>query len=92
MNAVLVNRCLEMNVEELELLYDNDREVTFDTFFRAVSLKYVADLLGYSYGEEKGLHLKKDSIGLQYFRSVYRGKPCWHLVWSKIDHIFQERT
>lgn len=77
---------------ELEDLYEHDREITYRTFAKYVDIKDLSERLGYVWGRHaKGLRLSKD-WHVQYYRSEFRGKVCYHLDWSSIDHIFQERT
>lgn len=89
--AELVARCTDehtwLHRTRLEALYEKDREITADTFFRHVSLREVSEGLGYAFGAEKGLHLKAD-YHVAYHRSQWRGVPCFHLEWSGIDHIY----
>jgi hypothetical protein len=77
--------------EELDYLYAHDREIKFDAFARHVDLQDLSERLGYAFGPQKGLHLRKD-WHVRFFISRFRGKRCYHLDWSHIDHIFGERT
>lgn len=91
----LIARCNDgsATLQELKSLYEKDREVSFATFFRFVSLAAVSKLLGYRYrGPDvcnggTGLCLRNDHH-VRYYRSEFRGKICWHLDWSAIDHVF----
>ena len=88
--AVLVARCCDgrATLDELQHLYEHDREITFETFARNVDLKEVSEELGYAYGRgEAGVRLRKDPF-VRFYRSEFRGKRCWHLDWSAIDHIY----
>lgn len=76
--------------EELEYLYAHDREIKFETFARHVDLRDISEHLGYAFGSQKGLHLRKD-WHVKFCSSRFRGKRCYHLDWSHIDHIFGER-
>lgn len=89
---VLAARCTddqsELHRNRLEAMYACDREIQGATFFRHVGMHDVAKLLGYAYGRwEQGLRLLKD-WHLRYYRSTWRGVPCYHLEWSAIDHVF----
>lgn len=75
--------------EELEYLYAHDREIKFEAFARHVDLRAISECLGYAFGHQKGLHLRKD-WHTRYYISRFRGKRCYHLDWSHIDHIFGE--
>ena len=85
----LVARCCDGTATlcELETLYEHDREITFETFARHVDLKAISDYLGYAFGNQKGLHLRKD-WAIRVYKSKFRNKLCYHLDWSSIDHIF----
>jgi len=87
-----VARCTDRSTKasELEELIDRGSQVTFKTFFRHVSLEAVSDLLGYAYGRSTGpgLHLRND-WHVRFYKSKFRGRPCWYLDWSAIEHVFQ---
>jgi hypothetical protein len=89
--ATLVARCTDeqtwLHRARLEALYDDDREITAETFFRHVSLQEVSECLGYAFAPQKGLHLK-DDYHVSYHRSMWRSVPCYHLEWSGIDLIY----
>lgn len=90
----LIARCCDgsATVNELENLYDHDREITYKTFAKHVDIKELAEYLGYAFGRwERGVRLSKD-WHVRFYRSKFRGKVCYHLVWSEIDHIFGERA
>jgi hypothetical protein len=96
MSYELVARCTDeqtwLHRARLEALYDEDAEVTAATFFRHVSMRDVAAMLGYAYGRwGRGIRILKD-WHVQFYRSTWRGVPCYHLKWSAIDHIFVEVT
>ena len=92
MKLNLLTRCCDgdATAEELIAMYAAGRPVSRLTFFRKVSLRRVCDLIGYAFGRQQGMHIKDDRCMQNdcYFRSVFRGKPAYYLVWSQIDHIF----
>lgn len=59
-------------------------EVTYRTMRR-----HCPDLLRWakSVGYDRDLPLSKD-WHVSYYRSFYRGRPCYYLVWSGIEHIW----
>jgi hypothetical protein len=76
--------------DELEYLYDHDREIKTETFARHVDMKELCEYLGYSHGHiNRGLSFF-DDWHIRCYVSRFRGKRCYHLVWSEIDHIFGE--
>lgn len=90
----LRHRCTDqdMRASDLEDMYEADREITYRTFRKHCSdLPEVAQSLGYAVGSERGLRLVNDGH-VRFFRSRYKGRLCYHMDWSAIDHIWlQER-
>jgi hypothetical protein len=87
----LVARCDNntASLKELQDLYDNDKAISYRTFAKHVDIEALAKELGYSYGRHhRGLRLSEDHY-VCFKRSTFRKKPCYHLVWSAIDFIFQ---
>lgn len=87
----LVGRCNDgrLSNRELESVRDHGRKITLRTFARHVDVAVVAADLGYAHGRHaKGMHLADEGY-IQFNRSKFRGKPCYHLVWSCIDHVYQ---
>lgn len=58
--------------------------ISYDTFRKRVSISEVSKMLGYS---RDSLTLKND-WHVAYFRSFYKGQPCYFLVWSAIEYIY----
>lgn len=87
----LFTRCCDYiaTVAQLEKLYAHDRKITYATFARHVDVQHLSLLLGYTFGQGKraGLRLA-DDYAVTFYRSKFRGKVCYHLDWSRIDHIF----
>ena len=91
MKAILVARCNDgmSTLAELETLYEHDREISYRTFAKRVCIPSISEQLGYAHGRHgKGLRLSQ-SYAVRFYRSIFRDKPCWHLTWSMVDHIFQ---
>lgn len=89
----LIARCNDSSctVEELEYLYEHDREITKKTFARHVDMEWLCEHLGYSYGHiNRGVNFFRD-WHIRCYVSRFRSKRVWHLVWSEIDHVFGER-
>ena len=87
----LIGRCNDgrLSNRELESVRDNGREITLKTFAKRVDVAVVAADLGYAYGRHaKGMRLSDEGY-IQFNRSKFRGKPCYHMVWSGIDHVYQ---
>lgn len=86
----LVARCVDIpmsQVQDLHDMTDRAREVSFATFARHTNWQPVARGFGCAVGHEKGLHLK-DDYHVGFYRSLWRGKPCYYIDHSRIEHIF----
>lgn len=83
--------CTELSVEEAEEhLWETivvAQEVTYSEFARACDWRWWAERHGYVVGRRKGLHLKEDA-GVKFFKSTWRRKPCYYIVWSAQEHVF----
>jgi hypothetical protein len=76
-------------LNELQYLYEHDLQITFKTFSKHVPIGLASEVANYAVGSQRGLHLRRD-WAVRFYRSKFRGKRCWHMVWSEIDHIYQE--
>jgi len=88
----LIARCCDgsCTVDELEYLYEHDREITKKSFARHVDMKELCEYLGYSYKNiNRGLSFFRD-WHIRCYMSRFRGKRVYHLDWSQIDHVFGE--
>lgn len=88
----LVTRCCDQiaTAEELEDMYTSEREIGYKTFSKHVDTAKLSGTLGYAHGRQaKGLRLAKD-WSVSFYRAVFRGKPCYYMDWSRIDHIFMD--
>jgi len=79
--------CIQSTAEAINAMVDQAREITFSTFARRCDYRGVAQHLGYAVGADTGLHLKDDALA-RYYKSVYRGRPCYYLQHSAIEYIF----
>lgn len=83
--------CIGSDSESIQNMVDAARPVTYETMLRTVGRPFVElqGELGYDIDGKRdtGLRMKNDwHVG--YFKSVYRGRPCYYFVWSAIEHIF----
>lgn len=86
----LYTRCCDgiATAEQLQQMYDVDREITYRTFARHTDIGAMRQEMGYATGRHaKGLRLEDDSA-VRYFKSTFRGQPCYYMDHSAIDHIF----
>lgn len=74
-------------VPDLNAMVEAGRDVSFATFARHCDWQQFAIEHLYATGSERGLHLKDDwHVG--YYRSTWRGAPCYYVKHSAIEHIF----
>ena len=86
----LYTRCCDgiATSDELHDMYDREREISYRTFARHVDAAEVAALLGYAHGRHaEGLRLSDDRC-VRFYRSTFKGEPCYYMDWSSIDHIY----
>ena len=90
--AVLITKCTSSytpeHVDDLNEMYEHDKEISYSTFARHVAIAPIAAELGYAYNRgEKGVRLSRDHC-VRFYRSLWKGEPCFHMDWSAIDHIY----
>lgn len=85
----LYTRCCDgiASADQLREMYDGGREITFRTFALHTDISSMLGELGYATGRSRGLRLQDDML-VRYFKSAFRGQPCYYMVHSAIDHIF----
>lgn len=79
--------CVESTGPTINSMTRAAREVSFRTFAERCNWQPWAKSVGYSIGSEPGLKLK-DDFHPAYFKSTFKGKPCYYVVWSAIEYIF----
>ena len=85
-NCTLLDRS---DVGALHTMIDAAEDVTLATVRRHCDLAGLLDDLGYAVGSEQGLHIK-DDWHVTYHKSQFRGRPCYYVRHSAIEHIFLE--
>ena len=79
------------SIGDLQAMTDCARPISYDSFRREVSgadLDMLADQFGYVKDPQRGgLSLRRDRM-VEFFRSVYKGKPCFYMRHSAIEYIF----
>ena len=65
------------------------RDITYQTFVRNVGRESLArEFPQYNWARGgKGIRLKNDPY-VKYYKSYFRGKLCYGVDWSSIDHIW----
>jgi hypothetical protein len=76
--------CVNSTAEAINAMTDTAREITFGTFARHCDWRELASQMGYQRG---GLVLSRD-WAVSYYRSTYKGRPCYYMVHSCIEYIF----
>ena len=79
--------CIAARGEDIDAMRAGAREVTYRTMLRWCDLVGLAEQLGYCRSSRQGITLKGD-WGVSYYKSTYRGRPCYFLVWSAIEYVF----
>jgi hypothetical protein len=77
------------NLDALNDMMNGAREVSLATFRRRCDTADWERAQGYARGAEPGLHIK-DDWHVRYFKSRWKGEPCFYAVHSAIEHIFAE--
>lgn len=84
--------CVESTMESINTMKDAAGPIEYDTFYRKVNKQHWTTLqkgMGYSVGNEKGLHIKDDPH-VAYFSSKFEGMNCVYVTWSAVEYIFVE--
>lgn len=81
--------CVESDGPSITAMVDRAREITYRTFRRhCAGVDAWAKAHGYGLRPPE-LTLKQD-WHVAYYKSVYRSRPCYFLVWSAIEFIWTE--
>jgi len=86
----LEHTCVDLPQEDVESLRDmveQGREITFSTFARHVDWQDVATSLGYIVRRGRGVYLKDEPYAY-FYRSTWKGIPCYYMQHSAIEYIF----
>lgn len=95
---IYLHSCVEGTAESIWEMTDNARQITWKTFRQHVHWTSVRDQFpDYSYRREYlspidhkptiGFHIKDDwAVG--FYKSVYRGVPCYYVQHSGIEYIW----
>lgn len=86
---ILATRCVEANGDDITEMVDSARQITIETFKRHCNWRPIAARLGYNTAPraKSGLRIETDPY-VSFFKSVYRGHPCYYMDWSRIEHVF----
>lgn len=85
-----LTNCVAANGADIADMVDQAVPVSLATIRRrCADFNGFLRLLGYAVGRERGLHIARD-WSVRYYRSIYRGTPCYFVDWSAIEYIFVE--
>jgi hypothetical protein len=62
--------------------------ISADTFFRHVSQEEACNLVGHPFRHPSSFSLR-DDWHVRYYRATWEGRPCFVMVHSAIEYIFQ---
>lgn len=83
--------CVQLSLSDVPALHamiDRSRAVSYRTFRRRCpDLPEIADQLGYARHPSRGLTLSRDWY-VGYYRSRFRGQPCYYMTHSAIEYIW----
>lgn len=100
----LAFRCVDLSMDDVPDLNDTTdraREISFRTFARHTDWQDVAKSLGYTIGNHtyvtsRGDHGRLLTLGRDYhvsfYRSHWRGKPCYYMEHSAIEYVFLQEV
>jgi hypothetical protein len=90
--------CVDVHRSEADVLHatiEARQEISRRTFMSKVSRAEMADLFpGYlwnPYDRGRGLRMA-DDFCVSYYRSTWKGKRCYYVLWSGIEFIFVEAS
>jgi hypothetical protein len=83
-----LTNCVGSDGPSITAMQEQSREVTRKTFQRHVEgLSEIEQRFGYFQHPSQGLTMKND-WHVRYYKSVYRGRPCYYFDHSRIEYIF----
>lgn len=82
-----LTNCVNSKCEDITKMVDNAKNITSNTFFKHVDIKEISYFFGYSIRSKNGLTIKND-WHIRYFKSKFKGNPCYFLTHSCIEYIY----
>jgi len=81
--------CVGSTAHAIQSMIDRARSVTLQTIRRhCAELAEFERRMGYDTGSERGGLRLRDDYHVSYFKSVYRGRPCYYVRHSAIEYIW----
>jgi hypothetical protein len=82
--------CVNSTYEHIHAMVEREKDVSYKTIRKHCSeLREWAEGMGYEWIGNKGLKLK-DDYAVSFHKSVYRGRRCYFIRHSAIEHIWTE--
>jgi hypothetical protein len=82
-------RCVDSTAEAINAMTEKARESSLETLRRhCIGLEEWERSMGYDTGHKRGGLRLKDDRYVAYFKSRYRGRPCYYIVHSAIEFIW----
>ena len=82
--------CVHSDGPSITPMVDQARDVTRRTFLQHVDRENLREIeagIGYAAHPRQGLTMAAD-WSVSYYRSKFRGRPCYFFKWSSIEHVF----
>lgn len=93
-----LTRCTDVHPSDVDALHatiEARQEISMRTFWSKVDRRELANLFpGYlwdPYDRGRGLRMRDDFF-ITYYRSTWKGRRCYYVLWSGIEHIFVEAS
>lgn len=82
-----LTNCINAEGEDIQAMCDASTEITYRTFIKHVPIEEIKRLFPFYDWSGQGLHIKNDFM-VSYYKSKYKGIPCYYLEHSRIEYIF----
>lgn len=84
--------CTTSDARSIRQMVDQAKKITYRTFIKNVAIDHLRTIYPFNTyewgsGDKPGLRLK-DDWHVRYYRSVYRGIPCYYIDHSAIEYVF----
>ncbi|MCK5614131.1 hypothetical protein KAR91_70355 [Candidatus Pacearchaeota archaeon] len=84
MKLDLLTTCVNSTAEAIDNMTDQAKEISFSTFKKHVDTLKIEEDFSYA---GSVLRLKND-YHVKYFKSKYKGRPCYYMVHSAIEYVY----
>ena len=89
---IYITNCTVANGNDILEMIETAKQITFRTFLKNVvhlNFQRLAQKLGYESTSSKGLTIK-DDYHVTYWKSKFKGAPCYYFIHSAIEYVFVE--